>query len=670
MRLTRPLAGIAALLVFEALIYAGFYFREVAWFPPQHYDQAGYLTMAYELQELLSRLGLRGLLKTVADAPSASGPLFPLVGGLLSTLFGGGRLPALLVNFLGFVALQLIVFSYVRRSFGTSTAWVAVGLILSQATLWFWAGGLFDFRMDFLVYCLWGVWVCAVLRSEIFLERNWALIAAAIAILLVLIRFIALVYLFGVLAGLAAVLAATALFNRTARERSSQRLRNLGICAVAIGLAAAPVLFRYWADISAYYIVGHLTGEEKHIRAAGEGIVSWIGHIVYYPRSIVRDHLGGGFLLTVAVYYTTIVACLTSRNRRSFSDPEPERFTLRILFILGAILGPLLILTFNISKSPVVGSVVGIPVVLFVIVAGSKIANIRQEIGPRFFPAISAMVLAIGLLVHIDNSVREPPTHLSHYNKRQWGELLLRLNLIAQDRGWQTAVLSVDSVGTEIFKEASTVWGYEQTRVFTKFRGGLGHSIFAVSRDEAFKELERSDIVVLSDVPKVGVFPFFASYAAIEKEVQDWSEKHLIKVAEMPIASHTYRVYARPKIDLKGLSAGWITSAGLKILMEEAEVKRFATLIMEGAALFGVLPKIPAVAAKAVLPGGETLELTATLARHGSRYEIIVDLSKLPVGSPFQVQLGFDTFFVPKELGANADERRLVIMAPDRVVLR
>ena len=103
----------------------------------------------------------------------AAGVLFPIEGALAGIIIGGTRLPQLVVLFLGFCALQVTAFTvartiWKRRLYG----YIALGLILSQITLWFWeGGGLFDFRMDFLAYCLYGIWACAVLRSQLFLHR-------------------------------------------------------------------------------------------------------------------------------------------------------------------------------------------------------------------------------------------------------------------------------------------------------------------------------------------------------------------------------------------------------------------------------------------------------------------------------------------------------------------
>ena len=152
-------------IAFEALLYYSFYTREVAWYPPDNFDQAGYLMEAYRLQEQILTHGLGQVWKFFSSRAHANGVLFPIEGALSGIIFGGTRLPQLCVLFIAFCALQVAAFTAARIVWKSRVyGYIALGLILSQGTLWFQlAGGLFDFRMDFLAYCLYGVWAAAVL---------------------------------------------------------------------------------------------------------------------------------------------------------------------------------------------------------------------------------------------------------------------------------------------------------------------------------------------------------------------------------------------------------------------------------------------------------------------------------------------------------------------------
>jgi hypothetical protein len=53
--------------------------------------------------------------------------------------------------------------------------------------------------------------------------------------------------------------------------------------------------------------------------------------------------------------------------------------------------------------------------------------------------------------------------------------------------------------------------GFEQTREFIDFRPGLanGSDIMGVDRSQALSLLAKSDFVILTTLPKEGIYPFF-----------------------------------------------------------------------------------------------------------------------------------------------------------------
>src|ERR1700730_9082890 len=154
-------AGLLILIVLEALLFAAFYNREIGPYPPQGYDQAVYLTGTYRLQEKVSTEGLSAFWRELRD-PSHAGTLaFPMEGALFGLIIGGTRFPQLCVLFVAFCVLQVFAYNTARLVFRDRLyGIIAVGLILAQSTLRYQAGGLYDFRIDFLAYSLYGLWVC------------------------------------------------------------------------------------------------------------------------------------------------------------------------------------------------------------------------------------------------------------------------------------------------------------------------------------------------------------------------------------------------------------------------------------------------------------------------------------------------------------------------------
>ncbi len=139
------------LIALEALLFYTFYAREVAPYPPQYYDQGDYLSQAYILQESIHANGFRELWRELSGNNHASSLALPIEGALFGVILGGTRLPQLCVLFAAFCALQVFAFATARKTWGHRRyGYVLLGLILCQSTLWYWAGGLFDFRIDFV----------------------------------------------------------------------------------------------------------------------------------------------------------------------------------------------------------------------------------------------------------------------------------------------------------------------------------------------------------------------------------------------------------------------------------------------------------------------------------------------------------------------------------------
>ncbi|MGI0025725.1 MAG: hypothetical protein ACREA4_11365, partial [Nitrososphaera sp.] len=172
--------------------------------------------------------------------------------------------------------MQLALFYTIRSLTGSLVlGMIGLGLLLSQDVGFFWAGGLFDFRIDFVAYCLYGTWVCMVLRSDIFLDKKWTAIAGGVAVITVLTRFVTVAYI-----GAAGTFVLIYLLWKYFRQRSNTnatvqvkaRLRGVGVFTVIVSIFVLPIFWMNREPIIAYYVVGHVTSNEKYIRANEAGV--------------------------------------------------------------------------------------------------------------------------------------------------------------------------------------------------------------------------------------------------------------------------------------------------------------------------------------------------------------------------------------------------------------
>jgi hypothetical protein len=670
------------LLAFEALLFWSFYWREIAWYPPLNFDQLAYLEEAYRLRDRLLEHGLGDLLRVSWYKGHYNGLVLPIEGALSGLLLSGARWPQLAVNFVFFGALQFFAFYtarniWDRRVFG----YAVIGLILCQATAWLPWGGLFDFRLDFAAYCLFGIWACAAIRSKLFLDRRWAIACGLIGGFLVLHRFLTIVYLLGVCAGFAGVCLAVGFLWRTDVDLASRmwrRFYNLSLSAAVIVIIGAPILILNWPAIHNYYVVGHVVSNEKYIRAAELGIRDTVGHLLFYPESIVRDHWGQTFLLGSAI---TIAGCLAARcfGSAGSSGIKPasyrdETFLLQVFFLLGAILGPIIALTADISKSEVVGGIVGVPATLLIVALAARVT--RRLRGPEFsrgsklLVTVSVAVFALGLF----NLFNRTSHHLPEYAERRDLSRLVELEkwLIdyASQRGWRDPFISYDLISDRLNSGVLNVSALEQSREPVVFHTLLGANMMEVGRSEALSLLKASDFLILTTLQKSGGFPFDRDIAQYWDNLKAWADQEMILVKTIPFDSFTVTVYARPSPILSGLSGGWLTRDGLLIEAPSAALHRFPTIKLFGLADYSRLPKVPAVLVTIDTASGSQM-VPASFQRADSTYVILIDTSSIsfPQSDNVTLRVHFDTFFVPRNMGNSNDAHELVVRAPTLVQL-
>lgn len=673
-------AFIIVLLAVGGLLFYTSYRREIAPYLANDYDQAGYLQTSYELQEAVLKFGPGVLVREACKPGHPTGIAFPIEGAFLGVLTGEARFPRLLLNFLAFCILELSAFYLIRQHWNRRyLGYMAAGLILCQSTMWNVPGGWFDFRIDFLAYCLYGVWVACVLRSDTFAERSWAVWSGLVGAVLVANRFFAAVYLLGVSAGVVlCCLLSIALRAASGKPAQAMWRRgwNAGLSQGITFAAVTPFLIFNRSAIYGYYIVGHLTGQEKYVRAQEFHVTDWISHLVYYPRSLVTDHLGRWFI-GAATLLAAFLGVILLLRRRGPTAVYPERTNrcswLELIFLLGAAVGPLVALTIDVSKSPVVGGVVGAPVALLLLAAWVRLVEGPQSDGtrpPRAFTVVACVLAcSAGFANQLAHATRHLPSYASAEDLKRATDLDTWIARYAFDQGWQRPGFSTDVISPWFITQAISTCGYEKARLLVLPQSLLGGTdIMGVDRESALKLLSRSQLVMLTTLPKEGVYPFYAKVAQYWPALKDWADQHLLLVRNVAFSNFVAMVYSKPQIQLIGLSEDWVTSEGLVIRAEADVFKRFPVISLSGRANFSWLPKQPSVEAILDAPDGEH-RVPATFRKDDGRWALTLDLRGQPV--PFSraisCRVKFDAFFVPRDLGINNDTRQLVVQAPTDV---
>jgi hypothetical protein len=546
-------AFVAALLILEALFFHKYYVREVAWDVAENNDQAVFLQCSYRIQDDVRHHGPAALGRDLLDPDlrTGNGWIFPFEGAISALIFGGARLPRLAINFAAFAALQWVAFFTARRVWNRRAfGYAMLGLILSENSPWLFAGGMFDFRMDFLAYCLYGIWACAGLMSGIFLKRRWVVAAALVGGLLTLNRFICLVYMLGAWGLFGIIL--LVIWLRRGNDPSRQAGRRLGnlILGTAVLLAITlPVLIYNRDMIWRYYVVGHVTGGEKYIRMRQMGVVNAATFLLYYPKSILLGHLARGFDIAALVGLIGAVWARMAGKREIAPADPPTRASsplpLQGLLLICVIAAPLLALTADVSKSPVVGGIVAIPIALLVV---QIMAALTESVSGKLscvLTGAAAVMLVVGVYKTVDKGAKHGLAYADRDSIQRLVQASDWMVKYSADHGWQQPRLSCDSVSGWYNDGTLNCLAYEQDGRIMDFQLLLGAQINAISRSAALSDLAASDFAILSEPYQVGPYPFGQGVAGYWQDLKTWCDRNMTAVESFPFRGQVLHVYVR-----------------------------------------------------------------------------------------------------------------------------
>jgi hypothetical protein len=540
-----------ALFVAEAIVFYEHIARDVAPFYPPNFDQLWYYLSTYDLLDAFHAKGSRAFVGELLQPGNPTGTTFVLQGALLSLIGGANRTTFLSVNLLYFLSLQFVLFAVIRSRIGRiDFAWAGIALLLSSATVIQAAGGIYDYRIDFSAMCLYGIWTCLVVWCGAFRHTGRSLIVALAGILLVYSRFFTVIYI-GVVLGALLAIHFYMLLRASTPERNAAKRRAINIL-LSGGLIAAACLPRLYLSrdaIYGYYMIGHVLGEEKYIRAHELGLYSIAGHLLYYPKSIVVRHVG----LPTCLIASALAGWSLWRDRVAVSEmlDRLRPFGHEFIALGVAVLIPVATLTANVAKSPVVGGIVTVPILLAMVLLGAALwprgAVIKLTRARAISVSTMAMAIALAAFAIRGTSSKDVAPRAD----------LERITLLAGSIATYAAENNLDrlSMSTDRVVDYQNVGTTKLASIELLHRhldvdGSLGHGtygIFATSREDALRLLAESDVIVLTDPLTERSYPYPMNTKIKEYwgELWQWTNENRVLLFSTEILGIPYRVFVR-----------------------------------------------------------------------------------------------------------------------------
>jgi hypothetical protein len=510
--------------------------------------------------------------------------------------------------------------------------------------------------MDFATLCLYGILICLILRSNLFADWRWSVLAGLVGAMLFSLRVLTLAYLIGVL-GLVGLLLVWRWWRqrKTAPAESFRRVRNLFIACAIIAAVAAPILYDRFQSLRAYYVVGHISGPEKKIRALAEGIRTMADALWYYPASLYFNH-AGPFMAWMARWL--MVAGVILLAFRWIKDRRGIKTTIdrsgAVVLLLAAALVPLALLSLDEAKSPVVVNIMIPPLVVGVAMAIAMLAGTFRDSKPHPVARVLLSIMAGWCLF------RGGKEMVRQYHQRVWsqperagvGKLMRIYDHMAEaavDLGWNAPLTGFDSTWDGLNYRAWNIMTYERSHQMLRPAEILAKSIFAAHPEKQTALLRQADLIVLTEAPAPGPKDFEFDFDHMSRELKPkflmWCRSNYVELDHARFAAPremNLTVFVRPVVRVETDADGWMHQRGTHLVSLAEILRNRPEIELTGPAGSTALQP-PAVSAALVAPGLAPIPVPASLTAQDGVYHLNlhVDPSRLSMQGRVQIDLQF-----------------------------
>jgi hypothetical protein len=540
------LAGCGVILAAEYRLFRSAAKRDITWTYPANHDQAAYLARSYEAYEDCRQSGLGAGLSRALWQPSPNGVLLHVEAAAWFSLFGPSRLAALALNCVHFGLFQVALAGtiwWVTRQVGA--ALFALGWLISAATSYVYIGAIMDYRLDFIAYCDFGIFVCVLVRADFGRWRGWAIVAGVVAGLLVLLRFFTFVYVCGILGVLLLL-----------TIRRAHRARFVGLCCTAIMMlmVCGPLLCVNLGCIWHYYAFGHNVGPMRLVYRQLYGLRSVLDDLLFYPGEIWKYHTGAAFwaltILALVLMGGVNLACRLGRGaKHGLADARLDGW-LAVCGLLVCFLVPLGMLILNAVKSVAVVCILMPPLIglgLGLVVWLSGIQRPSKRAATFAWCLLGFLAVVIGLREQ-DRQLHKP--WWSGVDKQQHEQVVRFYDAIGDyclTSGLRAPVLSSTSTLDVMYALNAEVLYYERHGVLLRPRLQLGDAVTDIDQSDTERLLAVSDgvIFVAAAAERPYVYPFDVAMRRLRKDVREYCNQHFSAIRRACLLGNDVVFYGR-----------------------------------------------------------------------------------------------------------------------------
>ncbi len=523
---------LVAIFLAEWFLFQNFVKREMAWSPFLNGDANWILSESYVVFD--SILKNHTVPPSVYNAPA--GVMLYLFTSILYLFFGASRLAALSTNFIFFILWQLAIFTvirYVSRSW--AVAFTVLGLCLTlnvpiQGDSINPILNIAEYQRDFITFCLFGIFISAILFSNSFHKRSWAVYAGLIAGLMVTFRYNALFYFIGIYLAILVFFLIVFLIKRY-KVVDGVAAYKIRIVNAAISLFSMSMVFLYPVyrgkdALYRHYFVGKLVGpkDKTFIELYSHGVNDFFQQIMYYPLVIINTGLGQFFINTFSIVVLVLLFFIarsvfirTKMGMRGSNLIMKEKFykvgenssglnSFAFYVVLCiCLVVPLSLLTTYPVRSGNVGLFLTSAFAIFVYVAFSDLYGRFNISGNKSLSIIGIIMALVALSFGMSYQIKAYERRGTSTNHRQDYLEVARLYddmvNVSKKSGIKKPTVSINFLQNYVLGcgEAITAYQYEKAGELFRVTPLLGSDIGnGITKESAFELLRDSDLVILS----------------------------------------------------------------------------------------------------------------------------------------------------------------------------
>ena len=636
----RVFPWLALLVVAQGAMFVTRYEATIASTLPLGAAQSTLLQHIYALSVSGQTLGLLGSWRAGFETLDRL-TVATILGSLLDLYAGGGRLALLLPNIVLLLTLEVsIVAATLRLTRSFSLAAIGLGLFLLQTRPWSSETGLLSVSPDWTSYCAFGVVAAAMVAPP-------ARYRVGPVILFALLGLTTLCFNPPAFACLLIVFAL-----RTSIGIFPDRSRLAAILPSALLVMAAVVLLSV-APRCPPIPETNVRLDQGAVSACGYGLRTSLQYLLSFE-------LGLKF---VVAGMCGLAAAFALARRDPGISPDLRSAGKEKVFLIGWLIAFALIQVVWRSANPIASGFIDIPMLMLMMCIydffGRKIDNSRS----RYVTSATLLFLGTCAVLQWCSPTADLPIPIASIPPGQ-ADATSWLMRDAEENERLNATILVATHSIHLNAQALSASFYEVFGEMADFTVDGFPDLNSTGADAA-AETTTYDYAVLPAISGWAKSALTPKGADLLRRIKG----SMVERARLQSRGLDVAIYSVPNIKIAGVSGDWLLSEGTSLRFNMSEIPDGNVIALRGPDGYArYLPDAPAVTATAETREGP-VALPARFEREGESYAIYVDpgpLTTMQKGST-DVHITFSRYFVPKEIGMNADTRRLTVLAPTSV---